>query len=52
MPFVLWLNHVAAIGSRRLEDNENPPIYGSPDMRDLRQARAAIAQIDAAIKGE
>jgi hypothetical protein len=40
-PFTAWFAHIAATGSRRLDDNEHPPISGAPTMGDLRRAMAA-----------
>lgn len=42
-PFADWCGHVMAIGSRRLADDESPPISGAPDMKHLYRARAALA---------
>jgi len=41
-PFVAWLDHICATGSRRLADAEWPPISGSPNMGKLREAKAAL----------
>jgi hypothetical protein len=48
-PFVKWRDHVEAIGSRSLKDTEDPPIYGSPNMGNLRRARALRDEIAAAL---
>ena len=48
-PIKSWVDHLSAIGSRRLADNESPDIYGAPDMGDLRYCVRAIATINAAL---
>ena len=36
-PFVQWLDHIEATGSRRLGDHETPPLSGVPSMGQLRK---------------
>lgn len=44
-PFVEWLNHLEAIGSRRLENDEAADIFGGPRMGILRRTRALLAKV-------
>lgn len=43
-PFVDWLHHINATGSRRLADNEYPEVSGWPKMRELRALWHAYEQ--------
>ena len=51
-PFVAWLDHIEATGSRRLEDHEAPAFSGIPNMGQLRKARSACADGAAPYNGE